>query len=89
MNLMVFLVPAIAVTVLIVSLVMRKMEWFLDFLTRLCLGGLALYITSEVMLRLSLNCSVGVNSATLSTIGLLGIPGYFLLFSVEVLNLIK
>ncbi len=89
MNLILCVVPAIALAVLLISIIAKKMEWFINFLTRVCVGGLALYITSEVMLRLSMPCSVGVNSTTLSTVGLLGIPGYLLILSIEALNSIK
>lgn len=89
MNLVIFLVPAVTAIVLLVSIVGRKMEWFVDFLTRLCVGGLALYITGELMLRISMQCQIGVNSVTLTSVGLLGVPGYFLILSVEILNSIK
>lgn len=89
MNLFIYFLPALVGAVLLVSILAKKMEWFLNFATRLCIGGLALYVTSEVMVRLSMPGHIGVNSATLGTVGLLGIPGYLLVISIEVLNSIK
>ncbi|HAU86463.1 MAG TPA: hypothetical protein DCW90_13495 [Lachnospiraceae bacterium] len=89
MNLLIYFLPILAGVVLLVSILANKMEWFLNFATRLCVGGLALCITSAVMVRFSIPGSIGVNSATLGTIGLLGIPGYILVISIEVLKAIK
>lgn len=89
MNLLIYFLPILAGVVLLVSILANKIEWFLNFATRVCIGGLTLYITSEVMVRFSIPGSIGVNSATLGTIGLLGIPGYILVMSIEVLKTIK
>lgn len=89
MNLYVWSVPILAAVVFLVSLAARKMEWFLNFATRLCIGGLALYITGEIMVRLSMQGQIGVNPVTLSTVGILGLPGYLLVLSVELINSIK
>lgn len=77
-------IPILAGVILLISIVAKKMEWFLNYATRFCLGGLALYLTSEVMVRLSLQCYVGINPVTLHTVSLLGIPGYVLVVFVSV-----
>ena len=89
MNWYILSTPILAGVILLVSIFAKKMEWFLNFATRLCLGALALYLTSEVMVRLSLECQVGINPATLKTISLLGIPGYVLVVFVGVFTTLK
>lgn len=89
MELYTWLVPIMAGCILLVSIFAKKMNWFLDFATRLCLGGLALYITGQIMIRLSLGNPIGVNSATLSTVGVLGVSGYLLILCIELLSVIK
>lgn len=86
MNLYFWGIPILAAVILIISLVAKKMEIFLNFATRLCVGGLALYVTSEVMVRLAFEGQIGLNPATLTTVGLLGIPGYMLVVFVEVFS---
>lgn len=89
MNYYIFVIPVLAAVVLIVSLLAKKMEWFLNFATRLCIGGVALYLTSIVCSQASLPCHIGVNTTTLAAVGLLGVPGYLLIVSVETLSSIK
>lgn len=89
MNLYYWGVPILAAVILIVSFIAKKMEFFLNFATRLCVGGLALYITSEVMARLAFEGQIGLNSATLAAVGLLGIPGYMLVVFVEVYSTLE
>lgn len=89
MNLYTWMVPLLTGIVFIISILAKKINWFLDFATRLCIGGLALYITGEIMIRFSFGNLVGVNPATLSTVGVLGISGYLLVLCVEILSTIK
>jgi len=84
MDVTVWILPGLAAFVLLISLLAKKLEYFLNFATRLCVGGLALYITSEIMMRLSYEGQIGLNTVTLTTVGLLGIPGYVLLLAVDI-----
>lgn len=86
MNLYVWIVPCLAGIILLFSILAKKMNWFLDFATRLCIGGLALYITREIMVRFSFGNPIGVNSATLSTVGVLGVSGFFLVLCIVFLK---
>lgn len=89
MNWYVWSVPILAGVILLVSIVAKRMDWFLNYATRLCLGALALYLTSEAMTMLSMNCQVGVNPATVHTVSVLGIPGYALVVFVGVFSTLR
>jgi inhibitor of the pro-sigma K processing machinery len=89
MNYYIFLIPILSAVILIISLLAKKMEWFLNFATRLCIGGVVLYLTSIVCSQASLPCHVGINTTTLATVGLLGVPGFLLIVSIETLSSIK
>lgn len=89
MNLYFWSVPILLAVTFLIALLAKKMEWFLNVATRLCIGGLALYITGEIMLRLSMPGQIGVNPTTMTTVALLGVPGFLLVISIELLNSVK
>lgn len=86
MNLYVWILPILAGLILLVSALLKKMEYFLNFATRLCVGAIALYLTSEIMTKLSYSGQIGLNTTTLTTVSLLGVPGYFLVLFVELFS---
>ncbi len=86
MNLYIWVLPILAGLILLVSILLKKMEYFLNFATRLCVGAIALYLTSEIMTKLSYSGQIGLNTTTLTTVSLLGVPGYFLVLFVELFS---
>lgn len=86
MNVTMWILLGLTAVIFLASLLARKMEYFLNFATRLCAGALALYLTNEVMVRLAYEGQVGLNAVTLTTVGLLGIPGYFLILVTDLIG---
>ena len=86
MNIYGWILPILAGVILLVSILLRKIEYFLNFATRLCVGAVALYLTSEIMMKLAYDGQIGLNTTTLTTVSLLGVPGYFLIVFVELFS---
>lgn len=79
-----FIFVLIAVIIVLIScIVIKKMEWFLNFFIRLMVGGTALFLTSEILTRLALGANLGVNPTNLLVVGFLGVPGFIMLLCVE------
>lgn len=83
MNNYFLLIPIAAAIILVVSIIMKKMEWFLNFFLRICVGTIALYIAGNLMVQVSAAAQVGINVVTVLTIGLLGLPGFCLVLFLD------
>ncbi|SFS01320.1 pro-sigmaK processing inhibitor BofA family protein [Anaeromicropila populeti] len=77
------LVLIVAFVFLLFSLLIRKHEYFINFMLRLSMGALAIYIVGELLARNSIDGSIGINPITLLTVGFLGAPGFVMMYAVE------
>lgn len=89
MDIYIWFLPVLTTTIFIVSLFMKKMTIFLNFATRLCVGSLALFFTSEILKKLSVGQGIGLNTLTISTVGILGVAGYVLIVFISVYQSFK
>ena len=76
-----------SVVVLIVVLKSRANMVF-RFLVQAALGGVLIYGMDQFFLTQNLISTIALNPLTLLTCGFLGFPGFFLLFCIQILNMI-
>lgn len=59
------------------------MEKIINFALRLVFGGVAILCINGLLLRMGAGLTVGVNGISLALSGLLGVPGIFALYALE------
>jgi inhibitor of the pro-sigma K processing machinery len=66
--------------IFISSLIRHKQEAFLNFVLRIVVGVLAIYCVNTILDNQGIATGVGINGFNLLTIGLLGLPGFILVY---------
>lgn len=64
----------------VISLFTHKMEMFVNFILRTVLGILAIYCVNTILGNQGISCGVGINGFSVLTVGILGLPGFLLLY---------
>lgn len=73
-----------AVLLLILSFFARKAEWLINFALRSIMGTIAIYFINMGIVFLGFNTVVGINAASVLTVGILGIPGIAMLYVLSI-----
>ena len=61
----------------------KKLESFVNFILRMTAGTLAIYLVNVILESLKISVSVGINAYNIFTLGLLGTPGFLLLYGIS------
>ena len=72
--------------VLLILVMKKKAQFFLNFLLRAGVGAIAIIWVNSVLIKQGIVVSVGLNLWSLLTSGTLGIPGVALLFAISALQ---
>lgn len=72
--------------VLLIVLMKRKMQFFLEFLMRAGVGAAMILWMNSILAGQGIEVFVGINFLSLLTSGSLGIPGVVLLFAILTLQ---
>lgn len=67
-----------------VSLIKRRPDRIVNFALRACLGTAGIYLLDFVLRSWGYEINVGVNGFTVLTNGLLGLPGFILLYGLAI-----
>lgn len=59
------------------------MNLFLNFVLRVFAGFVGIYLVNIILMKCSLNISVGMNEVNALVLGLLGTPGFLLLYGIS------
>lgn len=62
----------------------RRPDLLVNFGLRACIGTAGIYVLNLVLKSKGFNVNVGINAATIITNGLLGIPGFIMLYGLAV-----
>lgn len=73
----------IASILFLLSLCKRKGETILNFILRIVFGIIFIYAINKGLVYFGLSIGVGINEISLITVGLLGFPGFVLLYAVS------
>lgn len=85
-----FNIPLFVISVLCVAMVFvigrKKPDVIINFFFRIGLCFVAIYFLNDAFLQKGFSVCVGMNAVTFLTCGVLGFPGLFLLFGIELWN---
>lgn len=70
----------ISAILLIISIVKQRFDLLVNFALRIVAGLLAIYISNTLLQGFGLDLTVGLNALTALVVGVLGLPGFTLLY---------
>ncbi|NMB44692.1 MAG: transcriptional regulator [Clostridiales bacterium] len=70
----------ISAILLIISIVKQRFDLLVNFALRIVAGLLAIYISNTLLQGFGLDLTVGLNALTALVVGVLGLPGFALLY---------
>lgn len=74
----------VSLVLLLISFIKQRFDLIVNFALRIAAGLLAIYIINIVLQSFSIDVAVGLNALTALTVGLLGLPGFLLLYALSV-----
>ena len=81
----IFIGIIIACVIFIAACVIRRRpDLIVDFALRACIGTAGIYLLDLILRSKGYHINVGINGATLLTNGLLGLPGFLLLYGLAI-----
>ena len=81
-------VAGICVLVLLIGVLKRKAEIFLNFTVRIVVGFIGVYFFNAFLARQGIDVAVGLNVFSALTLGTLGMGGFALLYGIMFLQLL-
>ena len=85
MDSIIFIGVIVACLIFIVICIIRKRpELVINFGLRCCIGIVGIYIVNMILKSKGYDIYVGINGATILTNGLLGVPGFLMLYGLAV-----
>lgn len=76
------IIAGICILVLAITLAKKYAQIFFNFLVRAVLGAIGILFANDFFQGQALQLSVGLNPATLLTVGILGFGGFVLLYAI-------
>jgi inhibitor of the pro-sigma K processing machinery len=61
---------------------MNKLEALVNVLLRCVFGGIGFFAVNSILQYIGIQVLVGINGKTLATVGILGFPGFLLLYAI-------
>lgn len=80
------IIAGICILVLAIALVKKYLQTFFNFLVRVVLGAIGILAVNDFFQGQALQVAVGLNPATLLTIGVLGFGGFVMLYAIVASN---
>lgn len=74
------LIAVLCVGVFIFSVCRKKMEVFINFILRLFAGAVGIYVINSILVFFKIGSGVGLNGLNILAIGLLGLPGFLMIY---------
>jgi inhibitor of the pro-sigma K processing machinery len=74
----------VGVIIFLFSLFMHKFEVVINFILRILLGGLGIYSVNIFLQQQGIESCVGLGGVSLLIVGILGLPGFVLLYGINV-----
>jgi inhibitor of the pro-sigma K processing machinery len=88
LNQAVILMTAMCFIVLAIVLAKNKLEFIINIVLRMVSGVVCIHFLNSLFVTMGINLLVGINPGTIGTIGVLGIPGFLLVYAVSIFNLV-
>ncbi len=71
---------AVCVILLLIGFLKSRFDLIVNFILRICLGLLGIYLLNTILASSQINLGVGVNSLNALVVGVLGLPGFLLVY---------
>lgn len=84
----IILIVAFCVVILLIGAVRTKMEWLLNVVMRSVLGTIAIYFINLALAGMGIFLGVGINTVTILTCGILGIPGLLVIYGIGIYKML-
>lgn len=72
---------------LVLGVLRHRMELLVNIILRMVIGIVGIYLFNMFLVSQGILVNVGTNSTTILTIGLLGLPGFLLVYGIELYNI--
>ncbi len=82
------IILAALAAVLLIGALRKKAEWLLTFLFRAVIGTVFIYFLNLAITSYDMGFAIGINPMTVLTTGILGFPGVFLLYGINLIQLL-
>jgi inhibitor of the pro-sigma K processing machinery len=79
-NLILIGIIVICIVFIVVCVIKRRPDLLVDFFLRACFGTAGIYLLDLILSSKGYEINVGINGATVLANGLLGLPGFILLY---------
>lgn len=76
------IIAGICIVILVILLLKKKAQLFLNFLVRIVLGAIGMIMLNDYLAARGIAIAVGMNPVSLLTVGCLGFPGFLLLYGI-------
>lgn len=74
----------VCIGIFVLAVLTKKMELFINFVLRLFAGAVGIYVVNSILTATQFGCLVGLNGLNMLAVGLLGFPGFCLLYVVSI-----
>lgn len=83
------IIIAACVIFIIICLVKHRTDLIINFVLRACLGTAGIYLLDLLLSSRGFDIQVGINGITVLTNGLLGLPGFILIYGLSIYYFLK
>lgn len=81
-------IVGICLLVLLIGIIKQKAEHVVNFVVRMAVGAAAIVFCNQLLSKNGIDIMVGLNPWSLTTVGLLGVGGFTLLYGIMAYRLI-
>lgn len=83
-NIVLITIIVICIAFIAVCLIKRRPDLLVDFVLRACMGMAGIYLLDLIFKSRGYDINVGINGITVLANGLLGLPGFILLYGLAI-----
>lgn len=87
-NISVWLIIIAGTAVLLLGAMKKKMEWLLNFIMRSVMGIISIHFINAALAGMGISLGIGINPVSILTIGILGVPGFLVLYGLGIYKLL-
>jgi inhibitor of the pro-sigma K processing machinery len=88
LNQAIILMVVMCFLVLVIVLAKNKAEFIVNLLLRMVSGMVCIHFLNSLFIARGIDIFVGINPGTVGTIGVLGIPGFLLVYAITMVKFI-
>lgn len=78
------IIIGICITILVLIMITKKSYILTKIIIKSCIGIIGIYIINDILSSLQIYISLGINYITVLTTGLLGAPGFIMLYIIVI-----